>query len=238
MIIAFAIIIPFFSDSELDKSSGKPFLVMEYTAPGSMEHVFMKTGEPLNPKIAAEQIIGALNGLEYLHAQGIVHRDIKPENVLNKHAENGAMRPLISDFGLSREFSKAGGSVLTRRGTMLGAPLYMPPEQIRDAHNVKEPADIYAMGITLYYLLTGKYPFDFSMPQAETSADSSRLVIQDTTFKSPLRMILEDDPKPIRENNPAVPLPLGRVVDKAIQKEIGLRFRSAREFKDNLERAI
>ena len=103
-------------------------------------------------------------GLQHAHERGMVHRDIKPANLmLAAQGKRGVVKVL--DFGLAKAPSEEpidGG--LTHEGQMLGTPDYIAPEQIRDAQKADIRADIYSLGCTLYYLLTGGPPFQGNEP--------------------------------------------------------------------------
>jgi serine/threonine-protein kinase len=239
-------------DNGQDKKTGKPYLTMEFATKGSLEDLMMQNNGFLEPKSTVQYIIQVLNGLEFIHRQGIVHRDIKPENILLKSNGEGKGKwtPKIADFGLAREFSKIGGSNLTGLGKAMGTVLYMPPEQITDAHNAREPADIYATGVTLYHLLTGKYPFNFPSPldilkfyqenkhRANSPEAALRLMMQIQRLKVPHQIVFEEEPIPIKQRNASIPSDLGQVVDRAIKKPLEERFQSATEFRSRLETAI
>jgi hypothetical protein len=98
-----------------------------------------------------------LEAMEEGHRRGIVHRDLKPENILVVEDEGGILRPKIVDFGIARILE---GTTYTMTGAFLGTCRYMSPEQIRTPQTVDHRADIYALGITLYELVTGRVPFD------------------------------------------------------------------------------
>lgn len=237
-------------DSGQDKNGVRPYLVMEYAAGGCMDDL-LKGHTPLLAKRAVQLSIQSLHGLQCVHGAGIVHRDIKPENILLKQ-KNGQdpLVPKIADFGLAREFSKAGGSMLTQLGTALGTILYMPPEQIKDAHNVREPADLYSMGVTLYYLLTGKYPFNFPTPidilkflnehkhKAKSPDEAMRMMMEAQKLKTPYMIVLSEEPIPIRKRMPQIQSGLARIVDKAINKDISRRFQTASDFRRDLESVV
>ena len=106
------------------------FFLMEYVDGLSLRHVLDSGG--VSTKEALAIVPQICDALQYAHDCGIVHRDIKPENILLEGNGRVTPTPKIADFGLAREFSKAGGSVLTQLGTALGTILYMSPEQVRD----------------------------------------------------------------------------------------------------------
>ena len=234
-------------DSGQAANSGQPYMVMEYAPLGSLDQVLIREKGSLSAAVAVNYLIQALHGLGQIHQAGIVHRDLKPENLLLKQDHQGGTCVKIMDFGLAREFAKAGGSVLTRVGQAMGTLLYMPPEQIKDAHSVREPADLYSLGVTLYHLLTGQYPFHFPTPldivqflvnhpgQFNSPEAALKHMIAVGKLKSPYLIVLEDEPIPIRQRKPDIPVELARIVDKAIRKPQDQRFQRAVEFQQVLE---
>ncbi|MCW8137314.1 MAG: serine/threonine protein kinase [Planctomycetota bacterium] len=126
------------------------YLVMELATGGDLK-ARLKHG-PLDARASAELALELARGLAHVHAQGVLHRDLKPANVV--FDEHGT--PKLMDFGLA---TLAGADRLTKTGTLLGTPAYMPPEQAGGEH-VDERADVYALGAVLYHCLTGQPPFD------------------------------------------------------------------------------
>jgi hypothetical protein len=141
------------------------FLVMEYVAGIDLSQLVKQKG-PLPVAEACAYVRQAALGLQHAHAQGLVHRDIKPPNLLLTHGgEHGALVKLL-DLGLARLAGKDGvasgekTSLLTPAGALsMGTPDYMAPEQALDFHAADIRADIYSLGCTLWYLLTGQPPF-------------------------------------------------------------------------------
>jgi len=157
-------------------------------------------------------ILECADALQHAHELSIVHRDIKPDNVLV--TDTGKIK--VADFGLAKAVDDEDMS-MTQSGTGLGTPLYMPPEQARDAKNVDLRTDIYALGVTFYYLLTGKLPFK-----------------GDTVLK--LIMAKENGQfDSMRKLNPEVPERLELIVDKMIQKEPKHRYADCGEIIAALE---
>jgi serine/threonine protein kinase len=141
----------------------------------------------------------------------------------------------ISDFGLAKSFLGAGASLLTEAGEMRGTPYYMAKEQFTDFRFVGPSVDVYAVGITLYLMLTGGIPFNYlslweRRRRGEVVAASTGDLI---------RMILEGDRIPILEKNPAVSIPeaLAAVVGISVQRELRDRFETAAGFREALARA-
>jgi serine/threonine-protein kinase len=237
-------------DNGIEDATQNPYLVLEFAPLGGLDTLLESRGGPLPPPEAAEHVVQALRGLSFVHQQGILHRDIKPENVLLAQDGDGQTQAKLADFGLAREFTKVGGSILTKIGTPMGTMLYMPPEQILNAHGVREPADVYSMGVTLYVLLTEKYPFDFptqkdvvgflakNRHRVNSPQAALRLLMQARKQRHPFNIILEDEPIPVRKRNRSVPKQLAMVVDTAIRKNTSQRYPDAETFRTDLERAV
>jgi eukaryotic-like serine/threonine-protein kinase len=147
-----------FGDAE-----GMYYMVMEYIAGSDLaqllaEHASLPLAQvrPLLRDVAA--------ALDYAHAQGLVHRDVKPSNVMIQAANAAGVgqRAILTDFGIAKIL--AGGSAATKTGVMIGTPDYMAPEQIRAAGEVDARTDIYALGVMLFQMLTGRLPFTGENP--------------------------------------------------------------------------
>jgi tetratricopeptide (TPR) repeat protein len=150
------------------------------------------------------------DGLAFAHAKGVVHRDLKPANI---HVlANGTVK--IMDFGLAR----LGVSEITRTGTVMGTPNYMSPEQVR-GEKVDSRSDIFSVGAVMYEVLAGHKPFE---------AESMHSV---------LFQVLDQNPEPIRNRTPEIPLPIAEVVDRALAKDPGQRFQGAGEMRTALRSA-
>ena len=138
-------------------------LAMEYVEGLDLAKLVKATG-PLPVAHACYFVHQAALGLQHAHEHGMVHRDIKPANLMLAREGNKAVVKVL-DFGLAKVTSEGrvdGG--LTREGQMLGTPDYIAPEQIRDAQSADIRADIYSLGCTFYYLLTGGPPFYGQQP--------------------------------------------------------------------------
>jgi len=101
------------------------------------------------------------NGLSYAHSLGVVHRDIKPENILFQ-----AGHAVLSDFGIARAVSSAGGDHLTETGTTVGTPAYMSPEQAAGEREIDQRSDVYSLACVLYEMIAGDTPYTGPTPQA------------------------------------------------------------------------
>ena len=139
-------------DNERDAEGA--YVVMEHVGHGSLRELMKSRSGKLEVNEAVELIKGVARGLAYAHRKNLVHRDIKPANILLAK-ESGELIPKIVDFGLARMGSE---SELSLSGMGMGTPWYMPPEQRQNAKGVNHTADLYALGKTLYELVTGEVP--------------------------------------------------------------------------------
>jgi serine/threonine-protein kinase len=193
-------------------------LIMEYVAGKNALEWVTNLSMPLPVPAAARIGLLLLSALEYAHSRGYVHRDIKPTNVL---VMGPPQRPQakLSDFGLAKSFhDNPGFAGLTHQGDIGGSIGFISPDHIRDFREVKEPADIYSAGATLYYLLTVQYPF-FDFDPHRNDAYS---------------IILEHPPVPLRAHRPDAPEGLERVLRKALEKHPRDRWKSAAAMADAL----
>lgn len=162
-------------------------------------------------KRIARLLAEVADALQHAHDQGVVHRDIKPQNLLL----GGDDRLHITDFGLARILDEPG---LTLTTEIVGTPAYMSPEQLRSGTRIDARADIYALGVTLYELLTHERPF-----QAET-------------YERLIHQVLHKEARPPRKVEAGVPIDLETICLRAIEKEPGRRFVSAGEMARDLRR--
>lgn len=152
---------------DANEVSGVHFLVMELVQGPTLDKLVRERG-PLAPLVACEYIRQVATGLEHAFEQGMVHRDIKPSNLLLK-GESDSSKPglvKISDFGLARlapiRAENAGsnhGTILVEENTIIGTPDYLAPEQAKSLHQADIRSDIYSLGCTLFFLLTGRVPY-------------------------------------------------------------------------------
>ena len=196
---------------EMASGFGQFSLIMEYVdGPDAREWLSRLPGPP-PASVVAKIGVQLLSALQHAHERGFVHRDIKPSNILLGGKE-GDLVVKLSDFGLAKSFrDDAGFSGLTHQGDVGGSSGFISPDHIRDFREVKAPADIYSAGATLYYLLTGHYPFlDFDPLRTNAYA-----------------MILEHPPVPLRVHRPDAPEGLDRVLRKSLEKQARDRWKSA-----------
>jgi serine/threonine protein kinase len=136
------------------RAGGLVVLAMEYVEGTTLQALVRERG-PLPVRHACHYAGQAARGLQAAHKLGLIHRDVKPDNLML--TPQGFVKVL--DFGLAKATGGEGAMVLTGGGAMLGTPSYMAPEQSVSARDVDIRADIYALGCTLFFLLTGKPPF-------------------------------------------------------------------------------
>ena len=200
---------------------GLLFLVMEYLVGQSLTAA-IRLG-PLVPLRALAITRQILLGLGHAHAAGIVHRDLKPDNIMLVERDGQADVVKILDFGIAKITDAQPGSgreALTQAGVIFGTPEYLSPEQALGAV-VDARADLYAAGVILFEMLTGRRPFE--------SEDKVRIISMHLSHAVPK----------LFEANPAisVPLPIEQVVMQALEKEREHRFSSASAFLSALEDA-
>ncbi|MEY3212130.1 MAG: hypothetical protein RIT28_2611 [Pseudomonadota bacterium] len=138
---------------DVGRAGGSPYIVMELVDGGTLVD-WVKQHGPMPPRLAVDAMIQTCEGVSAAHARRIVHRDIKPHNVLI--TAEGLCR--VTDFGIARV--EDDNEHLTRTGAVFGTWAYMAPEQRADAKKVDARADVYSLGATLYYLVTGRTPMD------------------------------------------------------------------------------
>ena len=217
------------------------YLVTAYCDRGSLAQWLKKRSSPVSAVAAATLMRDLALAVCYMHNHAILHRDLKPSNILFSDPQgapgeqpgspdDGAVVPRwepaadgswpmvarISDFGLAKAIEGPGGSATS--SMVLGTPSYMAPEQARGQRDLIGPStDVYALGATLYELLTGMPPFPPG-PLSET-----------------IKRILEETPAPLETKRPDVPVDLGAICFKCLAKDPANRYPTAAALADQLE---
>jgi serine/threonine-protein kinase len=138
---------------------GSPFIVLELLQGADLSEVLESRGPLPVPEVVG-WIVQALEAMAEAHSLGIVHRDLKPANLFLARKRDGTSIVKVLDFGISKDKRHhAATPALTATSSILGSPAYMAPEQLRDARTVDARADIWAIGVVLYELLSGGLPF-------------------------------------------------------------------------------
>ncbi len=197
---------------------GSPYIVMELMEGSDLGHELEKNG-PLPISRAVRIAKECCSALGAAHAKGIIHRDVKPDNIFLTTVRDNPDFVKILDFGISKLTEAAlgiGDSSMTKTGTAMGTPYYMSPEQVRGERSLDARTDVYAMGVVLFQMLSGRVPFD--------AASYPALVIKIVSEPPPSLLSLRTD----------IPASLDQVVQKAMAKEPADRFGSMEEFADAL----
>ncbi|MEA3440986.1 MAG: protein kinase, partial [Chloroflexota bacterium] len=146
-------------------------------------------------------------------------RDLKPQNILLTGSERKLIAK-VTDYGLSKNFDKAGWSGMTMTGDVAGTVPFMPRDQVRNFKYAKPPVDVWSMGATFYNLLTGEFPRDFA-PR-----------------KDPILQVLQNPVVPVRKRDSSIPKGVADVIDTALSDDVKNRYQDGGEMLAALEQAL
>ncbi|HEX4133760.1 MAG TPA: serine/threonine-protein kinase [Bryobacteraceae bacterium] len=193
-----------------DDKRSRVYMVMEWVE-GELLRKLMSGAGKFPPERAARITARICEALDYIHSHGVVHRDMKPENIMVDSED----RIKLIDFGIA---GNEGSRRLTfaNLSNVMGTPDYISPEQVKGKRGDGR-SDIYAMGIMLYEMLTGKVPF---------TGNNAFLIMNDRLLNSPM---------PPREVNPAISPALQEIIYRAMERDPKNRYATAREFVWDLE---
>ncbi len=197
-------IVPLLAAGEADEL---PYFIMPFVVGESLRARVTREGElPISETVRILRDV--VSALAYAHARGVVHRDVKPDNVLL----SGGVA-VVTDFGVAKAVSASsdikGAGGVTSLGVALGTPMYMAPEQATASPQIDHRADLYALGVVTYEMLTGQPPFAGRSPQAVLAAQ------------------VVEDPQPVERRRPAVPPMLASLVNDCLAKRPADRPQSA-----------
>jgi len=190
-----------------------PYIVMELV-PGQTVRDLLRSGQKLMPRRCLEIVDGVLDALDYSHRNGIIHRDVKPANVML--TPDGSVK--VMDFGIARAVADVS-STITQTAAVLGTAQYLSPEQAQGG-SVDARSDVYSSGCLLYELLSGRPPF-----------------VGDSAVAVAYQHVRETPPPPSAFNAELTP-DADAIVMKALAKNPDNRYQSAREMRDDIDRAL
>src|ERR1700739_2666400 len=197
---------------DADEVNGLHFIVMEFMNGGSLDHLIARKDGSVPLARRVGYIVPVCHALDYAHKRRLFHRDIKPANIMI-HVDGTEETVKLVDFGIARllDFSH------TQTKLLIGTPIYMAPELLTATAKANEKTDIWAVGVTLYELISYRRPFEGANVEELT------------------RNIVHGSPKPLTQFVPDCPKDLAAVVDKTLQKQPSARYQSVEELLFDLE---
>jgi serine/threonine protein kinase len=195
--------------TDYGEHEGKPYLVMPYLPGGTLKEHLKHEAMPW--KEAVELLLPIARALEYAHNQNLIHRDVKPSNILL--TESG--QPMLTDFGVAKLFDMNETTSLTSAGMGIGTPEYMAPEQWTGHATLQ--TDVYALGLVLYEMMTGRRPYTADTPAA--------LFLKQTNTPPPR-------PKSLM---PSLPDAVEKILLKALEKKPEIRYQDMAAFAKELQ---
>jgi Tfp pilus assembly protein PilF len=199
---------------EVGEAMGHSYIAMQYVAGGSIKEI----ADLVELRQKVQIMVDVADALHAAHQAGLIHRDIKPANILVDRTPDGGWHPYVVDFGIAREIDTP--HELTVSGMVLGTPAFCSPEQIRgETSKLDRRTDVYGLGATLYWFLTGQSPYAGAYPEVISGVN-------------------ERDPVPPHRIDPTIPVDLETIVIKCLEKEQDRRYATAREASEDLRRFL
>ena len=220
-------------------ANGVFYILMDLCEGGSVDSLMEKKGGKLSLELATYIILQVLSGLDYVHnmdldveirkgifggtkevhTKGAVHRDFKPGNIFLSDTSDHPVA-MVADFGMAKAYQTAGLSNISASGAVMGTPVFMPRQQLKDCKYAKPEVDVWAAAAAYYNMITGQFVRDFN------------------SGRNPMLIILTEKPIPIRQRDPSVPVKLANVIDRALQEDPSIGYSSAAEFRKDLIAAL
>ncbi len=194
------------------------YILMEYCELGCLRKLMERKGGKIDCQRALPIMLQTLMGLEYVHSKNIVHGSIKPENILLVKDRQGKITAKVSDVGLAAFFATLGFWGTANGAPPFANPYVLAPEYLENLQNACMESDIWSMGATFYYMLTGHYPRDI-----------------DRYHLPSRKQLLKAEIVPVREWEENIPQPLAEVIDKALALRINERYTQAGQMREAIE---
>ncbi len=199
---------------EVGEVEGHSYIAMQYISGGSIKEI----ADLLDMRSKVSIMVDVADALHAAHQDGLIHRDIKPANILVEHNADGTWHPYVVDFGIAREIDTPND--LTASGMVLGTPAFCSPEQVRgETSKLDRRTDVYGLGATLYWFLTGQSPYAGAYPEI-------------------IAGVAERDPEPPHRIDRSIPVDLETIVLKCLEKEQERRYPTTRETSEDLRRFL
>jgi serine/threonine-protein kinase len=199
---------------EVGEVEGHSYIAMQYISGGSIKEI----SDLLTPLQKVEIMVDVADALHAAHQAGLIHRDVKPANILAERNPDGSWHPYVVDFGIAREIDTPQD--LTVSGMVLGTPAFSAPEQVRgESRALDRRTDVYGLGATIYWFLTGRSPYEGAYPEIISG-------------------VAERDPEPPHRIDRSIPVDLETIVLKCLEKDQDRRYESARELSEDLRRFL
>lgn len=195
------------------------YFLLKFCDGGDLIDLMELRGDRLSLREAGPILLQALEGLAFVHQRGFVHRDLKPQNILLSQQKDG-WHACLSDLGLAKNFVDAGFSGMTTTSEGIGSYAFMPREQVTQFKYFQPVSDVWAMGATCYYALTGLFPRNHYEEQDQ------------------IKVALQEEAIPILARDPHLPVALARVIDRSLASAVSQRYQNAGEMYEALKLAL